>query len=96
MAAVMKLCAAGFYDTDGLFITMFDFRETDVFQSRLNYDGVEESSYAYAGYDNSNYFMLLGPLFFIALVYFALILLKKLSQLATLKCSENFVTKRLR
>ena len=40
--------------------------------------------------------MLLGPLLLMILLYFILALLKKLLQLVTIKCSENFLTRRLR
>ena len=40
--------------------------------------------------------MLLGPLLLMILLYFIMVLLKKLLQLVTIKCSENFLTRRLR
>lgn len=96
MTMIMKLCAADFIDTDWVFIKVFGFRETRVFKSNINADGEEQSAFANAGYDSSVYFMLLGPIFFIVTIYALLVLLKKISQLATLGCSENFLTKRLR
>ena len=78
MATIMKLLAADFIDTDIAFDAMFGFRETGVFQSRINADGEEKSAYANAGYDSSIFFKLLGPIFFLVLLYTLIILLKKL------------------
>ena len=78
MATIMKLLAADFIDTDSAFEEIFGFRETSVFQSRINADGEEKSAYANAGYDSSIFFILLGPIFFLVLLYALLMLLKKL------------------
>ena len=56
-----------------------------MFQSEINADGDEKSAYANAGYDSSVYFMLLGPIFFVVVLYISIMLLKKLLQLLTIK-----------
>lgn len=96
MTIIMQLCAMDVFDTDSIFIQIFGFRETKVFKSKLNSEGEEESAYANAGYDSSIYFMLLGPIFFIVLLYLFAVVIKTLMRLATKNCSENFLTKRLR
>ena len=58
--------------------------------------GVEVSKFADAGYDSSNFFLLLGPLLIGILLYIVFIILKSLARLLTMPCKENFLTKRLR
>ena len=78
MTEIMKLCAADFYNTDDLYVEIFGFRETKVFKSKINSDGEEKSAYAIAGYDSSNYFVLLGPILFLIVLYAVGMLVKKI------------------
>ena len=54
------------------------------------------SAYFNAGYDSSVFFMLLGPLFFLLVLYGLYLLFKKLLQVATTRCGENCFTRRLK
>ena len=96
MTMIMKMCSADVTDTESLFKAVFGFRDTATFQSSKNVDGDEQSIYATAGYDSSIFFMLLGPLLPMIILYAIVMILKKIMQLVTLKCSENFLTRRLR
>ena len=69
MKTVMKLCAADFFEMDYIFVRIFGFRETKVFLSDINGDGVEKSVFANAGYDSSICFILLGLIFFLFISY---------------------------
>ena len=76
---------------------MFNFRDdSSVFGLRTNSKGEPFSKYQKAGYDSSVYFLLIGPIFFMAVGYAVFVLLKKLLQLAVRRCSENFLTRYLR
>ena len=96
MTTVMNLCAAEFIDTDSAFEFIFEFRETDVFQSRINADGDEKSAYANAGYDSSIFFVLLGPIFFILIFDTFLTTFKRILRLMTCRMGENCSTRYLR
>ena len=96
MTTIMKLCAGDLIDTDNMFVLLFDFRETRVFRSDINADGIEKSAFANAGYESSIFFMLLGTIFFLLILYAIYLAIRKLLKLATSKCSDNFLTRRLR
>ena len=96
MTTVMKLCAAEFISTDSAFEYIFEFRETEVFQSRINADGDEKSAYANAGYDSSIFFVLLGPIFFILIFDVFLKTFKRILRLMTCRRGENCFTRYLR
>ena len=96
MTLVLQLCSMDFFDTDSMFDEMFGFRETPAFQTIVFKDGSEKSGFADAGYDSSNFFQLIGPIFFFVVFFVVFVIVKKLIQLMTLKCSENSCTKCLR
>lgn len=96
MELTLKFCAMDFFQTEIAFEAIFDFRETKVFNEVNNERGEGYSKYAEAGYDSSNFFLLLGPLFFIAIFYGVYLALKKLLKLATRTCSDNFFTRKIR
>lgn len=85
-----------FIDTESILTSMFEFRETDPFFLQVNEDGEENSRFAVAGYDSSNFILLLGPLFFIMLAFIALKILHLLVWLIVKPCGDNFLTKRVR
>ena len=70
----------------------FEFRETRIFRSQIEY-GVEFSKYSEAGYDSSNFFLLLGPLLIGVVLYIGFIILKKILSALVFCCKDNFITK---
>ena len=78
MKTVMKLTAFHFIDTDSVLTNIFGFRETMPFNSEVNSDGIEISTFANAGYDSSIFFMLLGPILFVVAFYAIYLMIKKL------------------
>lgn len=67
-----------------------------MFNTITNSQGEEYSKYVDAGYDSSNFFLLLGPLFFIGILYVFYLAVKRLLKLALRKCADNFLTRRVR
>ena len=93
---MLKMCAMDFFQTEEAFAWMFSFRDdTKVFGLRENSKGEQFSKYPEAGYDSSVYFLLLGPIFFMAVGYALFVLSKKLLKLAVRRCSDNFLTRYL-
>ena len=82
MTKIMKLTSMDVVDTDEYFTKLFGFRETIAFQSKMK-DGEEMSLYANAGYDSAIFFMLLGPILVMIVLYGVLVIVKKLSKMAT-------------
>ena len=78
MKMILKLCAMEFFDTDSIFDKMFHFRETPAFQTKMFENGEEKSGYADAGYESANFFLNIGPIFFLVIFYAVYVLLKKL------------------
>ena len=79
MELILKMCSMDFFQTDSIFEELFNFRETEEFGKRENLDGEEYSKYPQAGYDSSNFFLLLGPLFFVIIAYLLFIAVKNLA-----------------
>ena len=84
---------------------MFDFRETTAFQTRAVEDDENDdkddaemriSKFEEAGYDSTNFIMLLGPIFLIVMLFLMWNILLCLMKKMTQKCGENFCTRYLR
>ena len=68
---ILKMCSLDFMQTETLY-EGFGFRETEVFNTEINFEGEEQSKYDSAGYDSSNFFLLIGPILIIvvsAIIY---------------------------
>ena len=52
---ILKLCSLDFFQTETIY-EVFGFRETEPFNTKIDDEGVEDSKYATAGYDSSNFF----------------------------------------
>ena len=76
---------------------MFDFKETTAFETKFYSDtGEAKSKFGQAGYDNTNFIQLLGPIFFIILAFIVFNILRCVMKVVTRGCGENCCTKRLR
>ena len=71
---ILKMCALEAVKLD-FFFDLFDFRETTAFQTKEE-SGEEVSSYADAGYDSANFFLLLGPMVPMIIIFVIYIPLK--------------------
>lgn len=96
MIMFLKLCALDFFETEKYLQSMFAFRETKAFSTVENEDGEEYSKFAEAGYENANYYALLGPIFFFLIGLLILVLVTKVLYCLVQKCNDNFVTRRLK
>lgn len=93
MIAILKMVSLDFIDTDSLLVEMFGYRETPIFES-FDKGGEElESKYGDASFDSSNYIMLLGPLFFIILLYLTARILLRMAKFVCKRCSKNCLAK---
>ena len=72
------MCAMDLIDLKPVFKAVFNFRDTPIFVTQ-NYKDQEESRFDDAGYDSSNFFLLLGPILFIVPAYLIFLLVKKLA-----------------
>ena len=77
MVMLLKLCSMEFFSTDELFDKMFDFRETEPYNTIVHANGDKESKYDDAGYETTIFFLLLGPIFFLVLIFLAYVLFKR-------------------
>lgn len=94
MQAILKMCSLEAVKFD-FFFDLFDFRETNPFMSVIK-NGEEMSDYANAGYDSANFFLLLGPIVPLILIFILSIPLKMLFKRLTKNCGENCCTRRVR
>lgn len=97
MVAILQTVSLEFISTEDFIDEMFGgFRETKPFMIRVDENGYEHSKFVDAGYDTSNFVMLLGPIFIIVVAYLSWITIRLLLRLAFSRCDENFITQRLR
>ena len=96
MQMILKLCSMQFFATDEYLNGIFGFRQTSAFGQIELESGENISRFEDAGYENSIFILLLGPIFFLILAFVAFVILKLLLQKATNRCSENFLTRKLR
>ena len=69
MTMILKLCSLEWIKTDSIFADIFDFRETEAFNMVKKEDGTKKSKYTESGYDNSIFFPLTGPIFFMSIAF---------------------------
>ena len=86
MIMILRLVAFDFIHTEEIFEGMFHFRETRWFMTKTFESGEQVSKFAEAGYDSTNYWLMLGPLFFIILFFAIFLSAKKLVMKATKRC----------
>ena len=96
MIMILQMCSLEFIPTGDILDYIKEFRETKSFAIELNSEGEEVSKFAEAGYDSSNYWQLLGALFFIVLAFGVFTLCKLLCKRAFKSCKDNYLTRRLR
>ena len=95
MIMILKLCALDFFNSEKYIDMLFDFRETDVYDSQLDSVGDETSKFNEAGYESSIFIELLGPVFFIALLTIMILALRSCCKRLFRPCKDNFVRKYL-
>lgn len=78
MIMILQMCSLEFIPTADLLNWIKEFRETDSFAIQVDSSGEEVSRFAESGYDSSNYWQLLGALFFMMLAFAILVLVKML------------------
>lgn len=84
---IMSLANLDLFEVDGYIIDMFKFKlKTKPFNE----------IFEAAGFESSTFTIELGMIFFIILFSVISILLKQILKLATMRCSKNWLTKRLR
>ena len=96
MEMILKMCSLEFVPTEEMLTAMFGFRETQPFDLKVDSEGNEYSKFADVGFDNSNFFLLLGAVFFVAVLYACLVALRKLTVLALRRCGDNRCTRYVR
>lgn len=96
MIMFLKLCALDFFDTEGYLQSMFGFRETEAYETFVDAEGEKMSKFAEAGYENSNYYALLGPIFFMLILFLIILLIRKILYCLVYKCRDNFFTRRFK
>ena len=97
MALILEMVSLDFIDTEDFVTEIFNFQETNPFAS--HYDpatGDNHSKFLAAGYDSSNFILLLGSMFIIMVLYIGINILRFVTLLACKPCGTNFLTKRLR
>lgn len=95
MKMILRMCSLDFIQTDKIFV-IFNFRETKMFNTKTSKEGEETSKWAEAGYDSSNFFLLMGAII-IFMVLFVVISVFKLSvRLCTKCCGDNTFTRYFR
>ena len=77
MQSILKMCSLEFIDTGFILEALFNFRETSAFNTKSSEDGEESSKFADAGYESAIFFELLGPLFFVVILFVLLVLLRR-------------------
>ena len=78
MILILEMCSLEFLPTETIFKYMHSFRETNPFASKIDENGEDTSKFAAAGYENSNYWQLLGPIFFIIACFILFAILKQI------------------
>jgi len=78
MIMILQMCSLEFIPTQDLLNWMKEFRETDSFAIQVDSSGEEISKFADSGMDSSNYWQLLGAVFFIMLAFSIMVILKAL------------------
>ena len=96
MIMILEMCSLEFIPTETVFGYMHSFRETQPFASKIDENGEDVSKFAAAGYENANYWQLLGPLFFIIVFFILLTVIKIICRRSVQSCNENYCTRRLR
>lgn len=96
MVMILEMCALEFIPTQDFLEVINSFRETKPFDSEIDETGEEVSKFASAGYETSNYWQLLGAIFFVVLIYSLVSCCKMLCKRSVRSCDENCLTRRLR
>jgi len=96
MIMILQMCSLEFVPTETALSFMFTFRETNAFATEINSNDESFSKFEEAGYETANFWQLLGAIFFIAIGFGVLVLLKMLCKRAFKSFSENWLTRRLR
>ena len=90
------MCSLEFLPTGPALAETFTFRETDAFATEINSNNESSSKFEEAGYETANFWQLLGAIFFIAIGFGVLALIKLICKRAFKSFSENWLTRRLR
>ena len=94
MQMILKLCAMELkYFKLESFFENFNFRETEPFRTQTYANGEEYSKFADAGYESSNFFLLLGPLLLVIPTFLIFSVCKKLLQFILGICSKTKIIK---
>lgn len=67
MIMILEMCSLEFIPTSDFLEMINSFRETQPFASKIDSTGDEVSKFAQAGYETSNFWQLLGAIFFVVL-----------------------------
>ena len=89
---ILKLRSLDFMQTEEIY-EVFGFRETEAFNSEANFEGEIESKYDNAGYDSSNFFLLIGPILLIVVSAIVYTVCKLVTKLIVRPCGDNFCTR---
>ena len=81
MVMILRLVSFDFFKTETIMNSIFYFRETNQFMTVVFENGEEFSVFAEAGYDSSNFWLMLGPLFMIIIITAIAAALKRLCEL---------------
>ena len=96
MIMILQMCSLEFISTETAFEMIHSFRETRPFSSKIDETGEEVSKFAQAGYETSNFWQLLGPLFFIIVAFALAVVIKLICRRAVRSYGINCFTRRLR
>ena len=76
MVRIFKLVSFDFMHTEPMLYRIFNFRETDSFMTTEFSNGEKTSKFADAGYDSSNFWLMLGPVFLMIIIFAIVVSLK--------------------
>ena len=88
LSLMWELIIFDFFHIEQL-VSEIEFRETEAFQTTYDQDGEPESKFADAGYETSNFFELVAPVYFLLILSLLLVSLKLTIQSITQKCKHS-------
>ena len=95
MRMILRMCSLDFIQTDKIF-EVFKFRETKTFHTETSEAGEETSKWAEAGYDSSNFFLLMGAIVIFMALFVVISVFKLTIRACTSCCGNNFFTRYFR
>lgn len=96
MITILKLCGLEFISTEAAIEYLFDFRETEAMFTTVTETGETYSKWSDSGFETSIFIQLLGPIFFLPILFVLMLLAKRLATKMVSCCKDNFLTRKIR